>query len=175
VRVLAQPLKFALLQDSQQLRLHVERNIPDFVQEQGAFVCELEPAWLSHYCASKGALLVSEQFALQQPGGNSRAVQLDERSITPCASIVNGLGDQLFPGTRFSLNQHAGVGWSHNLHLSQYASQGQAPANDVFKNGIAALFMGDVSLALVARLALQFLQFRSQQAIRQAERHLVRC
>jgi len=88
---------------------------------------------------------------------------------------MNGLGEEFFPGARFSLNQHAGVGRSHNLHLSQYASQGRAPANDVFKNRIAALFIPDISLALIARLALQFLQFRVQQAVRQAERHLVRC
>ena len=40
----ADPLELALLQDAQQLDLHVQRELADLVEEQRAAVGQLEPA-----------------------------------------------------------------------------------------------------------------------------------
>src|SRR5439155_18052436 len=114
-------------------------------------------AWLSHDGAGEGALLVSEQLALQQAGGNSGTVHLDKRPITPSASIVNGLGNKLFPSARFSLNQHTRVGRGHHLHLPQDALQCRAPAHDLLKRRLTAQFILTASL-LFPELFLQLSQ-----------------
>jgi hypothetical protein len=46
---------------------------------------------------------MAEELTLQQPGGNSGAIQLDENMIAPRTQVVNGTRDQLFAGARFSL------------------------------------------------------------------------
>ena len=43
----SQTLKFPLLQDAQKLRLELQRDVTDFVQEQGTLVCQLDPARFS--------------------------------------------------------------------------------------------------------------------------------
>ena len=62
----AKPLELALLQDSQQLRLHLRRNVADLVEEQAAAVRQLESAGTADGGAGKRPLLVSEQLALEQ-------------------------------------------------------------------------------------------------------------
>src|SRR6266853_121473 len=65
----ADPLELALLEDAEELWLQFQRQIPDLVQEERAPVSELEPPNPAGQCASEGALLVSEQFTLDQSGG----------------------------------------------------------------------------------------------------------
>ena len=74
----SQPLELALLQHAQQLRLQFQRHFADLVQEHGAVMRQLEAADALRNRARKRAALVPEQFALQQPGRNRRAVQLHE-------------------------------------------------------------------------------------------------
>ena len=74
----AQPLELALLQHAQQLRLQLERDLADFVEEHGAAVGQLEAADALADRAGERALLVAEQLALEQPGRDRRAIQLDE-------------------------------------------------------------------------------------------------
>ena len=56
----AEPLEFALLQDAQQLHLDGGRHVADFVEEQRAFVGQLEFSGLARSGAGEGALLVAE-------------------------------------------------------------------------------------------------------------------
>src|SRR6266481_4359924 len=100
----AQSFKFMFLQNPQQFGLQLEWNVAYFIQEQSSFVCDLEPAGLSHDGAGKGALLVAKELALEEAGGDGGTIQLDKRPITAIAQIVNGLGDELLSSSRFSLN-----------------------------------------------------------------------
>ena len=59
----AEPFELLLLQHTQQLRLQLQRNIADLVQEERAAVRHLEAADPLGDCPGKGALLVSEELA----------------------------------------------------------------------------------------------------------------
>ena len=90
----AQPLELLLLQHTQELRLQLERDVADFVEEQRAAVRQLEPADLLRDGARERAFLVSEELALEQPRWNRGAVELDERSRSAAAQVVNRSRDR---------------------------------------------------------------------------------
>ena len=68
----ADPLELPLLQDAQQLDLRLERQLADLVEEQRPAVRQLEPPLAPLHGAGEGALLVTEQLALDQPRRRSR-------------------------------------------------------------------------------------------------------
>ena len=73
----AEPLECALLEHPQQLGLQLERQVADLVEEQRAAVGQLEAARPSRRDgAGEGALLVAEQLALEQAGGQRGAVDV---------------------------------------------------------------------------------------------------
>ena len=65
-------LELVLLQDAQQLRLELERNVADLVEEERAAVGELEPPDLLRDRAGERAALVPEELALEQARRESR-------------------------------------------------------------------------------------------------------
>ena len=67
-----------VLQHAQQLGLHGRGHVADLVQEQRAAVGLLEAAAPLRDGARERALLVAEQLALHELGGDRRAVHLDE-------------------------------------------------------------------------------------------------
>src|SRR5207245_11150279 len=69
----ADALEAALLQEAQQLRLELGRELADLVEEERAASGRLEPAGLVFPCARDGALHVSEQLALEPLLGDRRA------------------------------------------------------------------------------------------------------
>src|SRR6266513_2817527 len=70
-----------------------------------SMVGALEIAGMSLIGAGKGALLMSEQFALNEGFREGRAVDLNERFVASWAVLVDDSGDQFFPGAGFSVNQ----------------------------------------------------------------------
>ena len=62
----AEALEFALLQDAQQLHLHGGGHVADFVEEERAFVGQLEFSGLARSGAGEGALFVAEKLAFEQ-------------------------------------------------------------------------------------------------------------
>src|ERR1700757_4900437 len=95
----AQSFKLTLLEHPQQLRLHFEWNVTYFIEEHGAFVCNLEAACLASDGAGKCAPFMTKKFAFQQPRGNRRAIQFCERSTPPSAQLVDRSGDQFLSRT----------------------------------------------------------------------------
>ena len=78
--VAADALHLALLQHAQQLGLHHQRHVADFVQEERAVVGLLELAEVPRGRARERALLVAEQLGFDQLAGHGGAVQRDERA-----------------------------------------------------------------------------------------------
>ncbi len=62
----ADPVELALGQHAQQAGLQLRRHVADFVEEQRAAVGLLEAAAAQRVGAGEGALLVAEQFGLEQ-------------------------------------------------------------------------------------------------------------
>src|SRR5271168_500924 len=84
-------------------------------------------AW-DRSCVS--ATLVTEQFAFEQTCRNGGAIHLHKRSVCSVACLMNGFCNQFFAGACFSVDQHRGVGGSHNLCHSKNAPERCAVADD---------------------------------------------
>ena len=135
--------------------LQVERQLAHLVQKERAFVGQLHAADLAGDRAGERALLVPEQFALQQPGGNGGAVQLDERAIAARTQAVNGARQQLLAGSRFSLDQHGGIGGRDRFNLPEHLAQPFAVTHNVFV-AIVEIDFGFEVLLLLAQLVAEF-------------------
>ena len=105
----ADALENALLENAQQLHLHVDAHVADLVQEQRAAVGELEAPNARGQRAREGAFLVTEQLALEQLARNRAAVDRDERPARARGQLMNAPGDQLFAATGLAANQHRAV------------------------------------------------------------------
>jgi len=92
----SQPLELPFLQHAKQLCLHLERQLADLVQEDGAPVRELEAALLLLDRAREGAALVSEQLALDERRRQRRAVDLHHHVAAAAARLVDGARHQFF-------------------------------------------------------------------------------
>src|SRR2546426_711377 len=95
--VAADPLELALLQDAQDLGLRLRPHVADLVEEERPAVGDLELALARRDRPREGALLVTEELALDQLARERRAVHLDERLRAPRAVVVERVGDQLLP------------------------------------------------------------------------------
>src|SRR5439155_23976196 len=84
------------------LRLHLGRQIADFVEEQGAARRLLEQPAPRRVRAGKGALLVPEQLALENPLGERGAVDREIRTVGAAAALVQRAGDQLLARAAFA-------------------------------------------------------------------------
>ena len=92
---------------AQQLDLQVRRHLGDLVEEQRAAVRALEETLMLPFCAREAALLVPEQLAFDQVGGDRTAVDGDERAIAAPAEVMHGARDELFAGSALAGDEHA--------------------------------------------------------------------
>src|SRR5207247_11252606 len=90
--VAADPLELALLQDAQDLGLRLRPHVADLVEEERPAVGDLELALARRDRPREGALLVTEELALDQLARERRAVHLDERLRAPGAVVVVRVG-----------------------------------------------------------------------------------
>ena len=72
----------------------VERDLADLVEKDRAAVGQLEPADAASDGAGERPLFVAEQLALDEPGRQRGAVDLDQRLVAGAAGRMNGPGDQ---------------------------------------------------------------------------------
>ena len=100
------PFKLMVLQDVEELDLHIPGEIADFIQENGAGMGKFEAARFGDHGAREGPLFVTEQFTLNQMLRDRPAVDLNERIILPGAVAVYSVGDQFLPGPCFPGEQH---------------------------------------------------------------------
>ncbi|MNO59355.1 hypothetical protein D3C76_499410 [compost metagenome] len=81
-------------------------HVPDFIKEQRTAIC-LHEAALTAFLVSprEGTLAVAEQFAVDQRLGYRRAVERHERRWAAITFLVDGLGQGILAGTRFTQQQ----------------------------------------------------------------------
>src|SRR6266566_690389 len=118
--VTADPLEVALLEHAEQLRLQLQRQIPDLVQEERTPVGELKPPNASSQSARECTLLMSKQFALDQAGGQGGTIDLDQRPVTSRAQIVQRPGHQLLASSRFADEQDRRIGRGDRLDKPEH-------------------------------------------------------
>src|SRR5258707_850512 len=88
----AQPLHFPVLQEAQQLRLHAQGKLADFVEKQRAPLSYMNSPQARLKCSCKRSSRMTEQFRFQQRFRNGCAVHHHERMAYPGAELMQGLG-----------------------------------------------------------------------------------
>src|SRR5205809_2315644 len=129
----AYALDFSLLQHPQQLDLQVHRQVADLVEEDGAAVGELKSSDLALYGAGERALLVPEQLAFHQAGGDRPAVHRHEGPFPAAAEAVDAARNQLLAGARFPEDEDARVGRRDLLDLAEHRRERGTPADEVLE------------------------------------------
>src|SRR6476659_3149662 len=143
-----QPLKFVVLKRAQQFRLQFERYFSDFVEQQRALVGQFQSPDFLADGFGKSTLLVAEQLALQQSGGNGGAVYLHEVSAGPVAEAMDRARDKFFSGSCFSQDQNRSFAGRHSFHLFQDLPKRPTLPNDVLEVERVANFLFQVLLFL---------------------------
>ena len=106
----ADAIERSFFQHAQQLGLHPQRHLADFVEQQAAAVGPLEAAEMALIGAGEGPFFMAEQLALRQRLGEGRTVHLDETAVPARAGLVDETAEQFLAGAAFALNQHRQVG-----------------------------------------------------------------
>src|SRR5208337_653529 len=112
-----QAFELALLQDAQQFGLELERNLANLIQEDRSPIGQFKAADALRDGAGKGAALMSEELAFQQPGGDGGAVQLHEGARMPHAQVMQSAGDQFFSRPSLAIDKDGGIGGGNGLDL----------------------------------------------------------
>jgi hypothetical protein len=128
----AQALKLLRLQDSQQLGLEFQRDVPDLVEEKRALMRQLKASEALRQGPGEGAALVAKQLALQQPRWQGDTIHRDERVMAPPTLLMDGAGNELFACAGFPLQEHSGIGGCHDLHLPRHFLEGNAFTDNRF-------------------------------------------
>src|SRR5579863_10221550 len=134
----AKTLEFALLQDAQKLRLKLERDFSDLIEEDRPAMGQLKASYSLADRAREGAFFMAEKLALQQSRGNGCAIQFHEGIRFSRAEIVHGSSNQFLARARLAIDQHSGVGRRDGLNLSQNKLQSLAVSDDVLEMKLAA-------------------------------------
>ena len=102
-------LDLAAIDRAQQLRLHVEGELADLVEEQRASRGRLEGTRPRRRGTGERAGLVPEQLGLEQVARDGAAIDDDKWTGRARACEVGGLGGEILAGAALALEQHRGV------------------------------------------------------------------
>src|SRR4029077_9494399 len=88
--------------------------------------------------ARERPLFMAEKLALQQAGGNGRAIQLYECIRLGRTEMVHGASNQFLARACVAIDQHSGVGRRDRLNFSENQLQSLAVSHDVVEMKLAA-------------------------------------
>lgn len=98
------------LDDAEEFGLEGGIEIADFVEEESAAACAFEDAMAAGDGAGEGATFVAEEFAFDQGGGKSGAVDGEEGLAGAAAVDVDTAGDDLLADATFAEEEDVGGG-----------------------------------------------------------------
>src|SRR2546430_6663251 len=81
--------------------------------------------------SSKGTSLMSKEFALDQRGGNGRAVDCYKPLVAAGACIMNGSCDNFLPCSRFTSKEDGTIRARHDPQLFNCGEKGGTRSNEV--------------------------------------------
>ncbi|MDT4845116.1 hypothetical protein FQZ97_790940 [compost metagenome] len=166
-------LEGALLQYAQQLDLHRQWHIANFIEEQGTAVGQLEAPGAAGDGAGKRALLMAEQLAFQQLGGNRATVDRHERRFAALGVVVQVARHHFLAGTRFPEDQHARLGIGHLLHHLAYMLDRPAGTDQTAEQ--VRLAMAPALARLVVHLAVNLGPMHGVEQLAVTGRHIQGC
>jgi hypothetical protein len=137
----SEALEFLFLQNTEELRLQCQGDIPYFIKKQSSFVGQLETANLLCDRSCKSASLVAEEFALEQVEGNRGTVELDQGLAAAGTRVVDRVSDEFLAGASLSLNENRRVRRRHALGLIENDSKSRAVADDLLESAHPAVLI----------------------------------
>ena len=158
-RPAAQARELLVLQDVQQLGLQQRRHLANFVEQDRAFVAQLEFARLGMVGAGKRAGFVTEQLALQQIGGHGRAIHLQESAMSARRQLVNQPRHYFLAGSAFSQHQYRNIHIGDQRRLRANLAHGRAGGHEKYVVVKLFDFAGKVLLVLAQTLINDRIQF----------------
>jgi hypothetical protein len=129
-----QPFEFLFLQNAEELGLQRERYVPDFIEEQGSFISQVETADFLRDRSGKGSPFVTKKFTLEQVERDCSTVELDQRVTAASARIVDHMRDEFLASAGLSLNENGRIRRRDPLGLLQHNSQSRAIAYDLLES-----------------------------------------
>jgi len=145
-------------------------DVAHLVQEQRPAVGELEAAHAPLEGPGEGPALVAEELALEEPGRDRGAVELDERPLLAAGRLVDRAGDQLLAGAGLAPHEDGRVGRRHGLDVLEDLREPAALADDLAE--VVVELALQVAL-LAGQLVLQPLDLEVRERVRDRRRELV--
>jgi hypothetical protein len=117
----ADPLEFAFLEHTEELRLQDGSHLGDLVEEERPSCSLLQPSDLPGDGAREGAALMAEQLRFEERFRQRRAVHRHERLRGSGRALPEEPCDDLLAGPRLSGDEYGGLGGSDARDLSHCA------------------------------------------------------
>src|SRR5581483_11143821 len=136
----ANALDLPLLDRAQELRLQIEPQVADLVEEQRAIRRQLELPELLAVRAGEGPALVAEERALDQLAGDRREVHGDERRVRIAGLPVDAPREELLARAALAQDQDGRRELRNLLHQVEDLARRLAPADDE----LALVLVGDL-------------------------------
>ena len=153
----AEALEFAVLQDAQKFYLDGGRDIADFVEEQRAFVGQLEFSRLASGSARERALLVAKEFAFEKIFWNGGAVDFYERAGSAVRMLVNRARDQILSDAAFAAEKHGRIRRRDALDERQHGLHFLALRDDVVVFVALAEGFAQITIFFAQLVRIEFL------------------
>ena len=122
---------FALLEDSQKIRLCLQADIADFIQKHRAALCDLEFPFLAILRAGERSLFVTKEFAFEQCLSQCAAVNRHQRMKATQACGMDGSNHQFLASPAFAGNQNIGIGRPNCLDRLDHFPHCRASADKI--------------------------------------------
>jgi hypothetical protein len=113
-----------------------ERYVADLVEEERVPVRAREEPPVIRDRAGEGALLVTEELALEERLGDGAAVDGDEGLVRARAGPVDGPGDEFLARPALALDQDACVAGGHALRLGEHVLHERGTRHDLLPPGL---------------------------------------
>src|SRR5580700_5273148 len=107
--MIAHALEDTLLQDAQQLHLHRRTHVADLIQKQRAALGNLESPLARGNRASKRALLMTEELALEQIRRYGATIDCGERPLAARTQLMDRTCRDLFARAGLAEDEHGRI------------------------------------------------------------------
>ena len=112
----------ALLQHPQQLNLHGQRQVADFIQKQRAAMGGLEPAFAPAHRTGKRTGLMTEQFAFREVIADGAAIDREKRTGA-AAQLMNVPRHQFLAGAGLTADEHRRLAGRQYFNVAQQVTR----------------------------------------------------
>ncbi len=87
---------------------------------------------------------MTEELAFDEAGAQGGTVYFNQRPVRSLTGIVNGPGDEFFPGAGFPENQYRGIAGGHLLHIEKDIFERVTLADNLIKTQLQFDFFLEV-------------------------------